>query len=249
LTPARTDQEHIPVITFNNSLIPPRVEAMNGEAQSPVPEMIRTAQVLEQAGADLLVMPCNLAHYFIKEVQSGVRVPILNMIEETINFAIEKYPGFRTAGLLASTPTINYGLYHDSFARHQRRIISPAAIEQESKVMLAIYGEQGIKSGYKTEPRALLTDAARQLVTEGAELIIAGCTEVSLVLERKSVPCPVIDPLEVIARVAIERAMSGDGSCERIAGPDNHALQQSPASLLHPQRGGEQDEQHLVDVG
>lgn len=217
LTPARTDQEHIPVITFNNSLIPPRVEATSGEARSPVPEMIRTAQILEQAGADMLVMPCNLAHYFIEEVQSGVQVPILNMIEETVNFAIEKFPGFRTAGLLASTPTIDYGLYHSSFARQRRAIVSPAAPEQKSKVMEAIYGKRGIKSGYKTEPRSLLMEAALQLVAQGAELIIAGCTEVSLVLEQKSVPCPVIDPMEVIARVAIERAMSGYGRRESVA--------------------------------
>lgn len=216
LTPARKDQEHIPVITFNNSLIPSRVEAIVGSSESPVPEMIRTAQTLEQAGADMLVMPCNLAHYFIAEVQSKVRVPILNMIEETIEFAIAQYPGFRTAGLLASTPTIKYGLYHNSFARHQRRVVSPTAPEQESKVMEAIYGAQGIKSGYKTEPRALLMDAARQLVEEGAELIIAGCTEVSLVLDRESAPCPIIDPMEVVARVAIEKAMSGYGRRESV---------------------------------
>jgi aspartate racemase len=53
-------------------------------------------------------------------------------------------------------------------------------------------------------------EAARQLLTDGAELIIAGCTEVSLVLgEDKSAPCPVIDPIEVIARVAVERARAG----------------------------------------
>jgi aspartate racemase len=76
--------------------------------------------------------------------------------------------------------------------------------------MAAIYGKRGIKSGYKSRPRALLLEAARQLLTDGAELIIAGCTEVSLVLgESKSAPCPVIDPMEVIARVAVERARAG----------------------------------------
>jgi aspartate racemase len=232
LTPARKDQEHIPVITFNNSLIPPRVEAIEGKSESPVPEMIRTARILEQAGADMLVMPCNLAHHFIKEVQTGVQVPILDMIEETINFAITTYPGFQTAGLLASTPTINRGLYHNSFARQHRRIVSPAASEQQSKVMEAIYGKQGIKSGYKTEPRILLLEAARRLLAEGAELIIAGCTEVSLVLEQRSIPYPIIDPLEVIARVAIERAMAGYDRRESLAGRDGQALQQSPAGLL-----------------
>lgn len=248
LTPARKDQEHIPVITFNNSLIPPRVEAMDGNGESPVPEMIRTARILEQAGADMLVMPCNLAHRFIKEVQTGVRVPLLDMIEETVNFVITKYPDFRTAGLLASTPTINHGLYHNSFAKHRRRIVSPAASEQQSKVMEAIYGQQGIKSGYKTEPRILLLEAAQQLLAEGAELIIAGCTEVSLVLEPESIACPIIDPMEVIARVAIERATSGYDRREPLAGSKAPRFDSRVRDSFTEGQGGERDEQHLVDV-
>jgi Asp/Glu/hydantoin racemase len=54
-------------------------------------------------------------------------------------------------------------------------------------------------------------EAAQQLLTNGAELIIAGCTEVSLVMTKGRVPCPVIDPMEVLARVAIERARAGGG--------------------------------------
>jgi aspartate racemase len=206
-TPARRDQEHIPVITFNNSLIPPRVAAMSGAGESPVPEMIRTARLLEQAGARLLVMPCNLAHYFIREVQSEVRIPILNMIEETVKFVVSKYPSFRTAGLLASTPTIEYKLYEDSFARYQRTLITPPSHEQEAKVMEAIYGQGGIKSGHREAPRRLLMDAAQKLIERGAELIIAGCTEISLVLDA-DLSCPLIDPLEIIARVVVARATS-----------------------------------------
>lgn len=211
LTPVSKDQDHIPVITFNNSLIPPRVGAISGMGESPVPEMVRTARVLERAGADLLVMPCNLAHYFIDEVQRGVRIPILNMIEETVGFIVTTHPGLHTLGLLASTPTIENGLYEKSFAGQQRVVLSPDASDQEAKVMEAIYGQHGIKSGYKAEPRELLMEAARKLVLRGSQLIIAGCTEVSIVLEQGSLPVPIIDPMEVLARVAVERAMAGDG--------------------------------------
>jgi aspartate racemase len=215
LTPVAKDQDHIPVITFNNSLIPERVGAVAGESESPVPEMIRTARILEQAGADMLLMPCNLAHYFIDEVQREIRVPILNMIEETVRFAVAGYPGLHTVGLLASTPTIENGLYEKSFASFQRVVLSPDAAQQ-SKVMGAIYGKRGIKSGYKKGPRALLMEAARQLLRSGAELIVAGCTEVSLVLAQGRAPCPIIDPMEVVARVAIEKARAGDCQPRRV---------------------------------
>jgi aspartate racemase len=211
LTPVSKDQDHIPVITFNNSLIPERVGAIAGKTKSPLPEMIRTARVLEQAGADMLLMPCNLAHYFIDEVQREIRVPLLNMIEETVKHVVARYPNVRKVGLLASTQTIKHGLYHRSFAQSQRDVLSPEASEQESKVMEAIYGPEGIKCGHKDVPRAMLMEAALKLAEAGAQLMIAGCTEVSLVLERGLLPFPVVDPMEIIARVAIEKARAGYG--------------------------------------
>jgi aspartate racemase len=210
-TPVGKDQDHIPVITFNNSLIPDRVSAAYGGGESPVPEMIRTARVLEAAGADFLLMPCNLAHLFLAEVQAGVQVRILDMIEETAAHIARHYPQSREAGILASTPTLESGLYHRSFQKHGKRLVAPGAEEQAGRVMKAIYGSEGIKCGYKDEPRALLTGAAERLVAAGAEMIIAGCTEVSLVLSSDNSPFTVIDPLEIIARVAVARAGRGDG--------------------------------------
>jgi len=205
-TPVGKDQDHIPVITFNNSLIPDRVRAAYGGGESPVPEMIRTARVLEQAGANFLLMPCNLAHLFWRDVQAAVDIPILNMIEETVGYISEHYPQCRQAGILASTPTLQSGLYHQSFQKHGKRLLAPGANEQAEKVMKAIYGAEGIKCGYKDEPRVLLTGAAERLASAGAEMIIAGCTEVSLVLTSGNSPFTVIDPLEIIARVAVARA-------------------------------------------
>jgi aspartate racemase len=205
------DQDHIPVITYNNPRIPERVAAVrDGNAPSPVPEMRRTAQVLERAGADLLLLPCNLAHFFIADVQASIRIPILNMIEETVNFTVEHYPQCGRVGLLASTPTVECGIYERAFGRYGRNVIAPHAADQAQKVMEAIYGSEGIKCGHKTRPRKLLQDAAEHLAARGAEIIIAGCTEVSLVLKsREGSPLDVIDPLEIIARVAVAHAQQG----------------------------------------
>jgi aspartate racemase len=207
-TAVNRDQDHIPVITYNNPRIPERVAAVRRSdgARSPVPEMSRTAQVLERAGADLLLLPCNLAHYFIADVQAAIRIPILNMIEETVNFTVENYAQCRSVGLLASTPTIECGVYERAFRRHGWQLLAPDAAQQEDKVMKAIYGSEGIKCGHKTKPRNLLKDAAERLTERGAEIIIAGCTEVSLVLSPENSPFVVIDPLEIIARVAIRHA-------------------------------------------
>ncbi|HUQ31414.1 MAG TPA: amino acid racemase [Pyrinomonadaceae bacterium] len=209
LTPVTKDQDHIPVITYNNPNIPDRVKAVRNQAESPVPEMARTAQVLERAGADMLLMPCNLAHFYWDDVQKAVRIPLLNMIEETVKHIIENHTHCRTIGIIASTPTIECGLYEKAFRRHDRLLLSPGQEEQEDKVMRAIYGQDGIKCGHKEGPRALLNEAARGLIKRGAQIIIAGCTEASLVMKRKDSPFTVIDPMEVIARVAVRRAIEG----------------------------------------
>src|ERR1044071_508945 len=218
LTPVKRDQDHIPVITYNNPQIPDRVGAVRGLSVTPLPEMIRTARVLEEAGADMLLMPCNLAHFYLDDIQKAVRIPFLNMIEETVSFTVEHYPHCRKVGIIASTPTIECGIYDKAFRKHDRLLISPNKDEQEAKVMTAIYAPDGIKGGYKRKPRALLMEVGRALVANGAEVIIAGCTEVSLVMKEKDSPFVVIDPMEVIARVAVERAMRGEqGSTGQVA--------------------------------
>ena len=211
LTPVTKDQDHIPVITYNNPKIPERVGALVRGTENPVPEMVRTAKVLQQAGADFLLMPCNLAHYFITEVQAQIQIPILNMIEETVRYTITQYSFARKIGILASSPTIQFGIYEKPFLAHHRILVSPSQDDQEKKVMEAIYGEEGVKRGHKTRPRDLLTQAAHALVSSGAEIIISGCTEVSVVMMQRPSPFIMVDPMEVIAQVAIRRALSEEG--------------------------------------
>ncbi|HEX8459335.1 MAG TPA: amino acid racemase [Pyrinomonadaceae bacterium] len=205
-TTVSKDQDHIPVITYNNSLIPSRERYARGRGESPVPEMIRTAQVLEAAGASFLLMPCNLAHLFWRDVQDAIGIPLLNMIEETVKYIDEHHAASRRVGLLASTPTIENGIYHHSLRAHGRHLLVPDAYDQTEFVMRAIYGASGIKGGHKDAPRSVLIKVAESLIKEGAELIIAGCTEVSLVLSSDNAPCAVVDPLAILARVAVARA-------------------------------------------
>ena len=73
--------------------------------------------------------------------------------------------------------------------------------------MAAIYGEEGIKAGYKDVPRQMLESVAEDLIDKGADLIILGCTEVSLVLDQKRVPYVLIDAMQVLAEVSVKKAL------------------------------------------
>ena len=90
LTPAEKDQDHVPVLVYSNSKIPDRTTAMLEGGEDPMPALIESARVLERAGAGVLVIPCNTAHYYLPELQKKVGIPILNMIVETLREFVKR---------------------------------------------------------------------------------------------------------------------------------------------------------------
>lgn len=205
---ATSDQEQIPVICFNNPRIPSRAEAYSGTGPLPTKELIATAEALMRAGANFLIMPCNSAHHYLGELRAQVQIPVLDMIYETVEEIGLLYPEARSAGILATTQTVQQKLYDNLLARQNIAILAPDAIEQSS-VMESIYGEAGIKAGYKEKAKVEIEKVGQSLVTRGADILIAACTEVSIVLEEQIGGVPIIDPLLVIARKAIKLSLSG----------------------------------------
>jgi len=206
-TPANKDQDHIPMIVFNNPKIPDRTDSILYQGKNPLPELVATAINLESAGAGFIIMSCNTAHYFIKDIQAHINIPILNMIKETVNFVKKNYPDVKRVGLLATTGTIYSGLYADEFKASDIEVIVPSEKTQEEAVMEAIYGKKGIKAKYILTPRLILKEVAELLLSKGAEIIIMGCTEIALVLKQRKLGFVAIDPSKIIAKIAIKNAL------------------------------------------
>ncbi len=207
ITPASKDQEHLPIIIYNNPSIPDRTEAILYDGESPVPELVATAKILEKAGADFILMPCNAAHYFIDDIQKEISIPIINMLEETAKFINKNYSNAQSIGLLATSGTVESGIYNDVFDKFGLSIIVPDKNTQEGFVMRAVYGEKGIKAGYKSFPRNLLKKAANELIGKGADIIVAGCTEIAIVITQKLFDFVVVDPSKILAEIAYKKAM------------------------------------------
>ncbi len=205
-TAAARDQDHIPIIIYNLPQVPERTAALLGKGPSPVPLLREGIRRLVKAGADFIVIPCITAHAFLPEVRKAGRVPVLSLLDEALSFARKKIPGLKRAGLLASSGTLGSGLFHRAFAAAGVEIITPADKEQ-AKVMDAIFGKAGIKAGFtRGHPRRLILNAARRLIHRGAQAVIAGCTEIPLVLKDEDIPVPLIEPMRIAARAAILKA-------------------------------------------
>ena len=203
ITPAKKDQDHIPVLVYNNPQIPDRTQAILYGGENPVPELVKTGMHLEAMGADFLIMPCNTAHFFIDDIQSKLGIPILNMVQETVEFIRKHYPDTKKIGLLATSGTVYSKVYEQPFRQHGIKLIRPDKITQENVVMQAIYGERGIKAKYKRAPQVALKNAAEGLIRRGAEIIIAGCTEIPLVLKQHQLDFVILDPSKILAEAAV----------------------------------------------
>ncbi len=204
LTNADNDQDHIELIIHNNTRIPDRTKAILYSGSSPLKELVRSALILEKAGAELLVIPCITAHYYIQDIQQQINIPILNALEHCAAFIENNIPETNTVGILATSGTIKTGLFQKVFTKYDVTCVFPPPDVQEESVMASIYGPQGIKAGSKNkELRRKLTNTIDILMTKGAKAIIAGCTEIPLVLGRNDSPVPFLDPMEIVAQEAV----------------------------------------------
>jgi len=201
-----TDQDHIHVIINSFPQVPPRTDAILKTGPSPIPSLVEGVQSLKRAGADFIAIPCITAHYFVPEVKQQVEFEFLSLLDESLSWAQNNISELRTAGLIASTGTLISKIFHSTYAHAGIDIISPSVAEQD-KVMNTIFGKQGIKAGFVTKNnKHTIVEIAQALIQRGAEAIIAGCTEVPLVLKDEDITIPLIEPMRIAADACITKA-------------------------------------------
>ena len=199
-TEATTDQEHLRLLIDSNGKIPDRIEAIFKNGENPGPVMAEMARNLEKGGADLLAIACNTAHYFYSFVEKAVNIPVLHMPKLAVEQICNLYPETKKIGLLATTAAVKIGLYQNIIADYGCEVIIPATDEQQARVQNSIYQ---IKAGLKAEPERTVKEVAENLILAGADVVLTGCTEISMVLKEGSLSVPVIDPTIVLAKEII----------------------------------------------
>jgi aspartate racemase len=203
---AERDQDHPPVVLFSLPQVPDRTEAILKDGPSPGPAIRSGLRVLAKAGADFAVISCISAHYFLPRIAPRSPLPVLDLIDATLAAARALAPRADTIGLIATTGTVRSGLVSRRFEAAGFGVLVPSARAQ-ARVMTAIYGKRGIKAGVTAgPPRDTLLAVARELVRAGAGAVLAGCTEVPLVIRPGDLAVPLLDPMVLGARAAVRRA-------------------------------------------
>jgi aspartate racemase len=205
LTPAQVDQDHLRLLVDNNPKVPDRNRAIAGEGPSPAPVLAAMARGLDLAGAELLVMPCNAAHAFVGAVLEASDLPFVDIIKSTVDATRETVPQARTVGVLGSSGCLDAELYQAAFATFGIAVEVPET-ESRERFMALLYA---IKRGETdAAAKAGMIAVAHDLIARGAEAIVAGCTEVPLVLDAGDLPVPLIDSTDALAKATIAAALA-----------------------------------------
>lgn len=198
MTDAVTDQEHLQSIVMNFPTIPDRTAFILGRSEeSPLEPMVALGRQLKAMGATLIATPCITAHYFHQKLQEGIGLPVLHGIGCVARQLAQG--GVSRVGLMATDGTVQSGIFQRQVQEQGMELVLPDE-QGQAAAMTLIYDQ--IKAG--AQPDLSLFDAVKeQLRQKGAQVVVLGCTELSLLKKESPLGNGILDALEVLAQESL----------------------------------------------
>lgn len=201
MTDAATDQEHIELLVHSKPQTPDRTGYILGKSkENPLPVLAEVGVRLKQSGAEFIAIPCITAHFFQQELEKRIGCPILHAIEETAKYLQEEK--ITKIGLMATDGTIESKLFQQIMDNYGITCFVPNK-ENQANVMHLIY--QNVKAGKQPEMDRF-RKVSEELFGAGAQVILLGCTELSLIKRDNILNEGFLDVLEVLARQVVIHA-------------------------------------------
>lgn len=198
MTDAARDQEHPQIIIMDIPTIPDRTAYILGKsADSPLQPMVELGKQMKDLGVSVLATPCITAHYFHEALQEGIGLPLIHGIRCVAELL--QRAGIRKVGLMATDGTVQSGIFQRQVEECGMELILPSEDGQQG-VMALIYDQ--IKVGIAPD-MDLFASIRDDLRRSGAEVIVLGCTELSLLKKERSLGDGFVDALEVLAKESV----------------------------------------------
>lgn len=166
----------------------------------------RAALLLEQAGADFIVICTNTMHKVLEYIQKEINIPVLHIADATAQ--VIKEEGIKTAGLLGTKYTMEQDFYKGRIKDSGINIIVPDEADRE--LINTIIFEELCRGKIKTESKEQYCSVIRRLADSGAEGIILGCTEIGLLINQSDSALPLFDTTEIHAHEAVNCALANE---------------------------------------
>ena len=177
---------------------------MKGDWEEATRIMIQSAREVERGGADFLLICTNTMHLMAEEVQAGIDIPLLHIADATARAVKEQ--GLKSVGLLGTRFTMEKEFYRGRLEKaHKLRVFVPDQSGREL-VHNVIY-EELVQGMIKDDSRQRYKEVIQNLVKDGAEGIVLGCTEIGLLVKKEDVSVPIFDTMEIHALAAVDAAL------------------------------------------
>ncbi|HZK09429.1 MAG TPA: amino acid racemase [Clostridia bacterium] len=199
-TKAASDKEHLHVITDCNTNIPDRTKAILEGGESPLAEMKKSAKRLEKAGAQVLLIACNTAHYYLVQLEKEVNLPFISMVDAVLK-EVEKKE-VKKISILSTKGVYKTGLYQK---KCQERSIAYLIPEKKDRQLMMdiIYGLKAGRLQENTSRMEFFLEAERK---KGVELFLLACTELPIYFSYNKIDVPLLDSTLCLALEAIRYA-------------------------------------------
>ena len=201
-TPATCDQEHIPFVLWNNPQIPDRSTSLRNNDNRPLPFLLEGIQILKAARCDLIVIPCNTAHFWYDNMVR-LKVPIVHIVDSVADALRDAGVAAGTIGVMGTQATVELGLYQYKLNKAGWTCIVPTKEEMDTLVQPAI---DLVKAGDMIKSHAMLMSVVDSLIARGATAVVLGCTEIPLaVRESQQGNIPLINSIDSLVKSAINK--------------------------------------------
>lgn len=176
------------------------VHGINSEKM--IPYLIEGAKILEKAGADFGILPCNTLHKYMKEIRQSVKLPFLSILEETTSALKNKK--IKNVGILATETTVNSNIYNESLGQNNINIIYPTRSKQDivNNIIFEI-----LNGGETNLHKKKLGSVCNSLHKNGAEVILLACTDLQLITSDLNTAIPIIDSTEILINSSVKEML------------------------------------------
>jgi len=201
----KRNKNHRPAIIISSVPLPYKIEedaiVKNVGFERICPYLVSEAKKLEEAGVDFIVMPCNSLHVFIDEIRKAVKVPVLSIVEETVNFI--KKNGMQKVGIVSTSATIKNKLYENAFRDNQIEYEAPDDFQQ-AKMGKFIYN---LVSGMQSnKDRKELIQIISGFEKKNVDCVVLACTDLQLLIPQ--IPTlKIFDTMKILADATVDKIL------------------------------------------
>jgi aspartate racemase len=184
------------------------IEAMQraGDWDAAGDRLAQAAATLEKAGADLVVLCTNTMHLVADRITAAIGVPFLHIVDATAGRVTAA--GHRTVGLLATRYTMEHPFYRDRMRDHGIEVIVPD--EPDRTLVHDVIYQELTRNRIEPASRLAYREVMATLAERGAQALVLGCTEITLLVGESDSPVPVFDSTRIHVQRAVDLALAGD---------------------------------------